>query len=314
LPLEEKDMSRSVRWQLLVLVLGVLALVVTFAASTNVLASPPSSPQTPEEKKPRRQAEFPHHGETEYERSVIRMPVRFGGDKKPREIVELTAFMKLEREPAVRNTIGYRQFEFTIREWELFGYSEALGGHVSFAASQDVVQPRRPPLSGRALLLALGLALAGPLPDAAQVAQGAGKGSVSLDDLSWLAGSWRGEIQGAKAATRFETHYTAPQGGVILSISKAFRPDGKLAWFEFERFESQDGVLRVTPYPGGKASVSFTLVEYDAAAKKAVFANPEHDYPNRITYQRVAEDRLRFVVAGDKQGSPVMEFTLSPMP
>lgn len=107
---------------------------------------------------------------------------------------------------------------------------------------------------------------------------------------------------------------------MILSTSKAFR-DGdekKLAWFEFERFELKEGLLRVTPYPNGKASVTFTLVEYDPAAKKAVFANPGHDYPKRITYQRVAEDRLLFVVAGDAEdtraGAPVMEFSLSRLP
>lgn len=88
------------------------------------------------------QMEFPRHAEVEFERSVIRIPLRFGGDTEPREIVELTAFMRLEREEPVRNTIGYRQFEFTIREWELFGYSEVLGAHISFAASPGVVQPK----------------------------------------------------------------------------------------------------------------------------------------------------------------------------
>jgi hypothetical protein len=101
---------------------------------------------------------------------------------------------------------------------------------------------------------------------------------------------------------------------VILSTSKAFRADGKLSWLEFERFEARDGQLTVTPYPGGKASVSFTLAEYDAAAKKAVFTNPGHDYPNRITYQRVAEDRLLLVVAGNGKDAPVMEFSLSRQP
>lgn len=86
--------------------------------------------------------EFPGYPEVEYERSVIRIPLRFGNDTEPREIVELTAFMKLEREAPVRNTIGYRQFEFTIREWELFGYSEVLGAHLSFAASMEAVQPK----------------------------------------------------------------------------------------------------------------------------------------------------------------------------
>jgi hypothetical protein len=153
-------------------------------------------------------------------------------------------------------------------------------------------------------LLALALGLASQVPGPAP----------RLEDLSWLAGSWSGEIRGAGAATRFETHYTSPEGGVILSVSKALSQDGKLRWFEFERFEMRDGALQVTPHPGGKPSVSFKLVEYDAAAKKAVFANPEHDYPTRITYQRIAEDRLLFVVAGETKESPVMEFLLSRRP
>lgn len=163
---------------------------------------------------------------------------------------------------------------------------------------------------------ALGLAFAGLLaataPGAAQAA--AATAAVRVEDLAWLAGSWAGEVRGASAATRFETHYSTPQGGVILSISKAFRSDGKLSWFELERFESRDGRLTVTPYPNGKASVSFTLAEYDPAAKKAVFVNAEHDYPNRITYQRAAEDRLVFIVAGNGKDAPVMEFSLSRQP
>ena len=155
----------------------------------------------------------------------------------------------------------------------------------------------------------MGLALAGPLGG-----QGSAPGTARIEDLSWLSGTWSGEIRGAGSATRFETHYTSPQGGVILSTSKAFRADGRLSWFEFERFEAREGKLVVTPYPGGKPSVSFTLVEYDPEAKKAVFANPEHDYPNRISYQRTAEDRLQFLVTGDTEGEPVLEITLSRQP
>lgn len=160
----------------------------------------------------------------------------------------------------------------------------------------------------RTVLLALCLGLGSSLAAVAET-------TARLEDLSWLAGSWSGEVKGSAPGTRFETHYTTPQGGVILSSSKAFGQDGKLRWFELERFEARDGVLQVTPYPNGKASVSFTLVEYDPAAKKAVFANPQHDYPKRITYQRVADDRLLFVVEGGVgEGAPVMEFSLSRQP
>jgi hypothetical protein len=133
-------MSRSLVVKVLVLAVGALAMVAALAIDTTDAAAPsattPHPPSTPAE------PAYPEHPELEYERSVIRIPIRLAGDTKPREIVELTAFMKLEREAPVRNTIGYRQLEFTIREWELFGYSEALGAHISFAASQGVVQPK----------------------------------------------------------------------------------------------------------------------------------------------------------------------------
>lgn len=134
-------MNRPSLIKVLVMVLGIAALaaVLTLGVGTAVVADAPAAPP-PTDK--HGGEEYPPHAELEFERSVIRIPVRLGGDKKPREIVELTAFMKLEREKPVRNTIGYRQLEFTIREWELFGYSEVLGAHVSFAASKDVVQPK----------------------------------------------------------------------------------------------------------------------------------------------------------------------------
>lgn len=136
-------MNRSRRLQLLALgvTLTAIALAPGLVTTTSVHASSPAAEKVAaplEDKKP----QFPRYPEVEYERSVIRIPVRFPGEAKPREIVELTAFMKLERDAPVRNTIGYRQFEFTIREWELFGYSESLGSHLSFAASQDVIQPK----------------------------------------------------------------------------------------------------------------------------------------------------------------------------
>lgn len=167
----------------------------------------------------------------------------------------------------------------------------------------------------RSLRLALGFALAAGLATSTPgTALDGPAGGARLEDLAWLAGSWSGEIRGAGSATRFETSYTGPEGGVILSVSKSLTAEGKLRWFEFERFEVKDGVLQVTPYPGGKPSVTFTLAEYDAAAKKAVFANPQHDYPTRITYQRAADDRLVFRVEGSTKDAPVMEFLLTRRP
>jgi hypothetical protein len=114
-----------------------------------------------------------------------------------------------------------------------------------------------------------------------------------VSDLSWLEGTWRGAIGGRD----FEARYTGTDGGQVLSASK-YTENGNPAGFEFERFEQRGDTLLLTPFPEGKSSVSFPLAEYDAKTRRAVFENLAHDFPTRISYQRVAKDRLTILVSG----------------
>jgi hypothetical protein len=115
----------------------------------------------------------------------------------------------------------------------------------------------------------------------------------TLSDLAWLEGTWRGRI----GSREFETRYTGPEGGQILSVSK-YTENGAPAGFEFERFEQRADTLLLTPFPEGTSSVSFPLSEYDPATRRAVFENLAHDFPTHISYQRVARDRLTITVSG----------------
>ena len=115
----------------------------------------------------------------------------------------------------------------------------------------------------------------------------------TISDLSWLEGTWRGRIGGRD----FEAHYTGAEGGQILSASK-YTEEGKPAGFEFERFEQRGDTLILTPYPEGQSSVSFPLADYDAENRRAVFENLAHDFPTRISYQRLSRDRLTILVSG----------------
>lgn len=115
----------------------------------------------------------------------------------------------------------------------------------------------------------------------------------TLRDLSWLEGTWHGDVSGRD----FEAHYTGPDGGQILSASK-YTKEGQPAGFEFERFEQRGDTLVLTPYPEGNSSVSFPVAEYDSRKRRVVFENLGHDFPTRISYQRVAKDRLTILVSG----------------
>jgi hypothetical protein len=128
----------------------------------------------------------------------------------------------------------------------------------------------------------------------------------TIDDLSWLEGTWRGNIGGRE----FEAHYTGAEGGQILSASK-YTEDGKAAGFEFERFEQQGDTLILTPFPEGMSSVSFPLADYNGRSKLAVFENLAHDFPTRISYQRTARDRLTILVSGPGEDGKEQVLTYS---
>jgi Domain of unknown function (DUF6265) len=115
----------------------------------------------------------------------------------------------------------------------------------------------------------------------------------SIRDLAWLEGTWRGQIGGRD----FEARYSGADGGQVLSASK-YTKDGLPAGFEFERFEEQGDSLILTPFPEGKSSVTFRLAELDVEGRRAVFENLAHDFPTRLSYQRVANDRLTILVSG----------------
>ena len=114
-----------------------------------------------------------------------------------------------------------------------------------------------------------------------------------ITDLAWLEGTWRGQIGGRD----FEARYSGADGGQVLSASKYTR-GGLAAGFEFERFEEQGDSLILTPFPEGKSSVTFRLAELDIKGRRAVFENLAHDFPTRLSYQRVANDRLTILVSG----------------
>lgn len=87
---------------------------------------------------------YPPEGGTEYEQSVITIPIYDPNQSKdsPVEILKLTAFMRLEREAPITNGLGYRQVEFTIADWELYGYSEYFDADITFTLSEVPVQPK----------------------------------------------------------------------------------------------------------------------------------------------------------------------------
>ena len=124
-----------------------------------------------------------------------------------------------------------------------------------------------------------------------------------LASLDWLAGTWRDE--------GFESHYTSPEGGMILSTSKSYS-QGRVVFFEFERIEVQEDSVVYIPYPGGKERVSFELVDYEPEKPRIRFENQEHDFPKDLTFELTSPDHLRIFLTGVEKGKyRTLEFNLT---
>lgn len=117
----------------------------------------------------------------------------------------------------------------------------------------------------------------------------------SIDELAWMSGHWSATIDGVE----MEELWSAPKGGMLLGIHRDVRANGK-ASFEFFRIaETKEGIVYFAQ-PGGRAATPFTLVE--SSEGRAVFANPRHDFPQRLIYT-LRDGRLCARVEGEGEAA-----------
>ena len=121
----------------------------------------------------------------------------------------------------------------------------------------------------------------------------------SLEDLAWLAGCWR--TQGDRDASVTEV-WTAPPMPAMLGYSYTLR-DGVIRTWEQTRIEVIDGALTFVAMPEGAPPVRFRMRE-PAQANRVWFDNPEHDFPQTVSYARQG-DTLTAIVSGAAGENPV---------
>ena len=128
----------------------------------------------------------------------------------------------------------------------------------------------------------------------AAAAAGAATPEQQLAGLAWMSGTWSATVGGAEV----EEHWLAPRGGVMVGVNRTVGE--RRTSFEFLRIEATATGVAYLASPGGAPPTSFPLVE--TGAERAVFANPEHDFPQRILYWKEGADTLCARVEGDVGG------------
>jgi hypothetical protein len=120
---------------------------------------------------------------------------------------------------------------------------------------------------------------------------------ATVDQVGWLVGRWTGDQDGA---TVTETWLPAA-GGVVFGVNTVVAGEA-LVFFESLRIAVVDGELSYLASPEGRQPP--TVFRATAIEPNHVrFANPQHDFPQWIDYQRSADTLTATIGGGDKTAS-----------
>ena len=123
---------------------------------------------------------------------------------------------------------------------------------------------------------------------------------------AWMAGAWTLSDGNGGWTEEFWTH---PRGGIMIGASREGRGETLRSWEAIRIVRRGDGTLAYVPMPNGGAPVEFAMVRQDAQSIE--FANPAHDFPQRIRYWREG-DRLNAEIAMI-DGSRAIQWSYAPM-
>jgi hypothetical protein len=106
--------------------------------------------------------------------------------------------------------------------------------------------------------------------------------------LGWMAGCWSQNTLSKDRTPKWtEECWMGARGGVMLGAGRAGTGDKLTEWEATQIIPGSDGKLVYWASPDGGARVGFTEVSH--GPQEIVFANPAHDYPQRIRYWREGE-------------------------
>ena len=115
-----------------------------------------------------------------------------------------------------------------------------------------------------------------------------------VEQLAWLQGCWQ-SVSGDRVV---EEQWTAPRAGSMLGIGRTTRGN-TLVEYEFVVVRERGERLVYLAHPSGQVPAEF--VSITISSSEVVFENAQHDFPQRVGYQRQGTD-LAAWIEGTKAG------------
>ena len=162
---------------------------------------------------------------------------------------------------------------------------------------------RRPSPSGssRALFVLTLLALASPA--------GAAPAAGGIERVAWLQGCW----ESASPERTVEERWMPPRAGSMVGVGRTIRA-GKLVEYELVVLRAEGDRLSYEAHPSGQPTATF--VAETVGDGSVVFANPGHDFPKRVGYERgkQPDHLLAWIDGGAESERPRIEFAYKRVP
>lgn len=118
-----------------------------------------------------------------------------------------------------------------------------------------------------------------------------GQEPSGVERLAWLQGCWTA----ASPRGVIEELWTAPRGGSMLGLSRTVR-DERMVAYELVVVREQGAQLAYQAHPSGQPSAVFLSRAISDSAVR--FENLQHDFPQRIGYERGRGDSLLAWIEG----------------
>jgi Domain of unknown function (DUF6265) len=119
-------------------------------------------------------------------------------------------------------------------------------------------------------------------------------GGTSIERLTWLTGCWATTAPGSDTREQWTL-----AGDALIGVGRTVR-GGRLVAHEFLLIQQTPKGLAYIARPSGQREATFLLESLTAS--RAVFGNPDHDFPQQVIYDLAGDGTLHAAVRGLQNG------------
>lgn len=124
-----------------------------------------------------------------------------------------------------------------------------------------------------------------------------------LEKMYWLIGNWEQKLPDGTLVENWKIENDSTYSGVSYFINSKDT-------VHFERIklaQKAEKLTYIATIEGQNNDEPVSFKQTSEAGNIFTFENPTHDYPQKITYKKVASDRLIAVISGKQQGQESQE-------